>query len=81
MQIGDKVHVVGTVRDIVSGNVLMQTDPVPTDPGREYWFLGPHVLPMTEAEAPPPASEPATTEVTAVKATHTGPTAHTAAKH
>lgn len=61
MQIGDKVHVVGTVKDVVSGNVLVQTDAVPNDAGREYWFLGPHVLPLTEAAAPPPAETPAPT--------------------
>lgn len=62
MEIGDKVHVTGVVKDVVGGNILMQTDPNPSDPGREYWFLGVHVLPMTEA-APPAEPPPASTTV------------------
>jgi hypothetical protein len=51
MQTGDKVHVQGTVTDIVGSNVLMVTDD-----GREYWFIDKHVE-VTKA-APPPVEPP-----------------------
>jgi hypothetical protein len=53
MQIGDKVQVVGTVRDIVGGNVLMVTEDAMDQ--REYWFIGSHVKVLEEAAAVPPA--------------------------
>jgi hypothetical protein len=49
MQIGDKVHVSGTVRDIKEGSVLM----VCVD-DREYWLLEKNV----EVDAPVPEEKP-----------------------
>jgi hypothetical protein len=57
MQIGDRVKIVGTVRDIIGDNVLVVIE---TD-DREYWFLAKHcevieVPPTTgssEQQSPP----------------------------
>lgn len=53
MQIGDKVQVLGTVRDIVDKSVLVLTEDSMGQ--REYWFLAEHVT-VVEA-APPPVAE------------------------
>jgi hypothetical protein len=61
MQIGDKVQVVGTVRDLVGDAVLLVTDD-----NREYWLKAEHVqvtgsqgpIPETPAPAETPAEVP-----------------------
>lgn len=75
MQVGDKVHCVGTVKDMVGGSVLVQTDALPNNPGHEYWFLESTILPFTES----PAQAVAAAEEAATKTpAHTGPAPHTA---
>jgi hypothetical protein len=51
MKIGDQVHYIGTVRDIVGGSALTQHDD-----GREYWFQIQH-LKVTATTEEPPAPE------------------------
>ena len=46
MPVGDKVEVLGTVKDIVDQSTLIETDD-----GHEYWILSKHVSPV-----PPPAA-------------------------
>lgn len=55
MQIGDKVCVSGTVRDIVEGSVLMVTEDAMHQ--REYWFLAEHVTVVESVPGPPPVAE------------------------
>lgn len=54
MQIGDKVHVSGTVRDVKEGSVLI----VCAD-DREYWFLAKHVEADVVPEVTPLEAAPA----------------------
>lgn len=65
MQIGDAVQVTGTVKDIVAGSVLVQSDPSRGNPGREYWFLAADVVsqstPTAAESAAAEAAEPAGT--------------------
>ena len=58
MKVGDKVQVLGTVRDIVDKNVLVLTDDSPGAVGKEYWFRAEDVQ-----------EQPAPTEATAAEAT------------
>jgi hypothetical protein len=52
MQIGDRVQVVGTCRDIVNDNVLVVMD----EDSREYWFLSKHVTVVEAAPAAAPTN-------------------------
>ena len=56
MQVGDKVQLLGTVRDIVDKSVLLVTPDHMNQ--REYWVLEEHLVVVESAPpAPPPVAE------------------------